>query len=80
MYTAKILSAVENPNNPDQITVVVEYSDALKTFTRQYDWVSNTVTTENVDLTIKDELRKMNTDTPTILQALGSKIGQEITV
>lgn len=82
MYIGKILSAVENSNNPDQITVVVEYNDseAQKTFTRQYDWISSTLTAESVDITIKDELRRMNTDTPTILQALTTKIGQEISV
>jgi hypothetical protein len=78
MYTAKILSVAENPNNPDQISVIVEYNNGEKHFTRQYDWISNTVSQDTIELTIKDELKKMNVNTPSIIESLIPKIGQEI--
>jgi hypothetical protein len=75
MYSATILSVEENKSNPDQISLIVEYSNEEKKFTRQYDWISNTVNEDTADLTIKDELIKMNIDTPTILEILKPKVG-----
>jgi|GEM_PF-3240075 len=77
MYSATLLYAVENKDNPDQISVTVEYSNSDKTFSRQYDWISNTVNEKTIDLTIKDELIKMNIDTLTILEIMQPRIGDK---
>ena len=79
-YTARILSAVERVDTPDQISVVVEYSDGVKTIKRQYDWVTSTLTVDTIKLTIKDELKRMSIDTPAILSLLNAQIGREITL
>lgn len=77
MYYATVLSVDENKNNPDQISVTVEYNNDTKKFTRQYDWISNTVNANTIDMTVKDELLRMNIDTPAILVITQPKIGNK---
>ena len=80
MYKATVLDVVENPNSPDQISVTVEYTDGEKTFKRQYDWLTCSVNENTIELTVQDELTKMNIDTKSIIDILKPKIGMEISL
>jgi hypothetical protein len=81
LFTGTVLSVDANETNPDWISIVVQYDNGEdKQFTRQYDWISSTVTPDNFDQTIQDELTKMNIDTPATVELLQDKIGNQYSV